>query len=1035
MSLAVTLLLTTVPPGAVAPSVPTAINFTGSSLAYNVPAGTAVGTLSTVGGVAPYNYTLSNTKFQLVGSQVQRSSTGTLSPGVPETINFTSTDLNGATTATASNGQGPFTVSIVLPSTFSVPLTLKNVHASISWTQPRVSFGHPFADGDIPAGGSVTATDSLGSPVTVQQDGVSTWPSGCLKWAILSFQCSETFAAGVQKVYTLGASASAPDNTPSSVAWGGATPADWAATLGMNSDIKSVHGPGQDAGSNVYTTTVNAILAATGIRNPGFGTSYPTSGWELMKVGPVCIEFHAWQYIKNDSTGHFHGYVRADFWVKAWGPTGPFEIDFRQCQPNVWNTITATTGTTDEMYNLPMERFCCPVIIKDGSTVLKYDGGVNDTNSQVVPNVNFNTTTNRLNYLSGTFFPTTGITFASTGTLPSGLAANTLYWPCYPNGADQPYLTTQQFFCALADQNGQPPLWARNTAQVPGNWCFNDNIYYFCTVGGTTASGGSGPTGGGVGSDITDGTVHWTNLTVPFGSQGTGTITASPVSMAFGSTAWATAAAKGQPMWSGTGSWPQVIPGQDFHYITQKSKWTLAYNANAGANTTNLVIGNYQPNQLTGGIYWNQSQTGPSLQRIGFNNANGAAGIFLPNDPYYYWSVIQGALAWHNQVYMHMFDEKGGAPLVGNNGPTDTGSAYPGLPAPLPGWCQFNVAGSVSGTLQPRGAVWSPWNYTGHNLNGLGGQYYADDTHVPMNSQMAYFKTGRPIFLESAIGQCNAYQTLVYQGFQNLNGKNRYNLNNGAYGSNQLRGWAWGWRNLIQTKFMIPDNHLFAPVITDYYDSNMQYEADRILHQYPPAQVLAGIPNCLDHDNGGGKYAPWQMAFYIQVVGLEAWRGGQTAASAAAVATNAQFLKSYWNNFQATVNLLAANFFPVYDLKYALLAQDWANCYTDPVVMFNATAAQGLIPNPWINFLYDHDQGFFHTGFPGNTDSYHIFSQAAITMHNLAIPGDANLQSAMAQIQNAFSLGSGLPKAQGCIQWTGTSNGLILNIQTHAVFP
>ena len=1033
MSLAVALMLATTPGPAPVPNVPTAINFTGSSIAFNVPSGTAVGNLSTVGGQTPYVYTCSNSKFQIVGSQVQRSSTGTLTPGVSESLNFTSTDLNGASTDTSTNGQGPYTVLISIPSTFSVPLTLTNIGASSAAT-PHVSFGHPFADGDIPAGGSVTATDSLGSPVTVQMDGVSTWPSGCVKWANLSWQCSETFAAGISKIYTLGASNTPPDNTPDSVAWGGATPADWAATLGMNCDIKSVHGPGLDAASNVYTTSLNTILAATGIRNPGFGTTYPTSGWELMKQGKVCIEFHGWQYIKNDSTGFYHGYVRADFWVKAWSPTGPFEIDFRTCQPNVWNTITATGGTTDEMYNLPQQRWLCPVQIKDGSTVLKYDGGTSDSNAVTVPNVNFNTTTNRLNYPVGTFFPQTAVIFSSGGSLPSGLAANTPYWPGYPNGADQPFLVTQQWFCSLVDQNGQPPQWAPNTAYGKGTWVFNSNVYYFCITAGTSAASG-GPTGGGVNSDITDGSVHWTNVTVPFVTQGSGTITAAPTSTCFGSTAWATADLKGQPCWSGSGTFPQIAAGHDFHYLTQKTKWTLAYNAAAGSTTTNLTIGNYLPNKQTGGIYWNQSQTGPSLQRIGFNNADGAATLFNPSDPYYYWSCIQGALAWHMQVYHHMYDESGGMPLIGNNGHNNSGSPYSGLPANIPGWIQFNVPGSVSSVIVPRGAQWSPWNYTFQNSNGLGGQYYADNSHVPDAMQIAYLKTTRPIFLELAVGQVNNYSTQIYQGFQTINGRVYYNLTNGAFGSCQLRGWAWAWRCLIQLKYMIPDNHLFQPVITDYYEQNMLYEADRINNVYPPNQVAAGIPNCLDHDNAGAHYAPWMLAFYIQVVALEAWRGGQTTAAAAAVATNAQFLKSFWNNYLASVNPLAVNFYPAYDFKYAALSQDWVNCYTNPTVMFNAAAAAGLIPSPWINYLYDHDQGYFHVGFPGNTDSYHVFGQCAVWMHNLAVPGDANLLAAANNISNALSLASGLPTSQGGIQWTGTdSNGTIDNVQTHAVF-
>src|ERR1044072_6745714 len=49
-------------------------------------------------------------------------------------------------------------------------LTLNNINASTSAVGPKVSYAHPFKDGDIPANGSVTVTDSLRNPVTVQMD-------------------------------------------------------------------------------------------------------------------------------------------------------------------------------------------------------------------------------------------------------------------------------------------------------------------------------------------------------------------------------------------------------------------------------------------------------------------------------------------------------------------------------------------------------------------------------------------------------------------------------------------------------------------------------------------------------------------------------------------------------------------------------------------------------------------------------------------------------------------------------------------------
>src|ERR1700722_1827574 len=77
---------------------------------------------------------------------------------------------------------------------WSIPLTLNNLDQSHSYAAPCVSYGHAFADGDIPAKGSVTLTDTNGDAVVVQMDAVSQWPSGSPRFVVLSHSCAETFA-------------------------------------------------------------------------------------------------------------------------------------------------------------------------------------------------------------------------------------------------------------------------------------------------------------------------------------------------------------------------------------------------------------------------------------------------------------------------------------------------------------------------------------------------------------------------------------------------------------------------------------------------------------------------------------------------------------------------------------------------------------------------------------------------------------------------------------------------------------------------
>jgi hypothetical protein len=433
-------------------------------------------------------------------------------------------------------------------------------------------------------------------------------------------------------------------------------------------------------------------------------------------------------------------------------------------------------------------------------------------------------------------------------------------------------------------------------------------------------------------------------------------------------------------------------------------------------------------------MQWYQAATGASGNRIGFMNQWQVASLYQPTDPFYYYGVLQGALCWHQSAYAFMMDEAGGAPLVANNGTNNSGKPYPGLPSCIPNWCVSNVPGSVNPNIVPRSAQWSGWAPGTENDSGLNGQYYGDPSHAPMNSQVAYLKTGRPIFLESAIFQANNYHVMVYQGYQTIAGGKYYCLSNGAYGSTQLRGWAWAWRCLFQAFFMTPDDHLFQPVIRDVYNDNVNFEAMRIKNRYPPNQIVSGVPECLDHDNGGAHFAPWMLAFFIQVVALEHWRGGQTAAGATSVATISNFLANFWARYLPSVNANAVLYYPAYDQLYAPKSQDWANCYTDWTTMFTASAAQGFFPAPWPTQLYDHDQVFFHPGFPGNADSYHVFGQCAVSMHALALPGNSTVMGAKAAIKAALSAASGISQSTGGIQWHGSKNGTVINVQTHAVF-
>jgi hypothetical protein len=690
---------------------------------------------------------------------------------------------------------------------WSLSLTLNNLDQSNSYAQPFVSYGHAFADGDIPASGSVTLTDSNGNPVVVQMDAVALWPSGSPRFVVLSHACAETFQPNASLTYQVGASTTAPNNQPASN-WGSSPEA----TLAANTNFL-VEYSGFDAGVSTYTVSLNTILS----KYPAFpwGTHYPQGGWERTKVGPACIEWHAWQYLINDQTGKPHGYARCDIWLKAWSPNGPFEIDVRTSQPNMWNAISHNS----ERYNRNPGRWASLCAVKNGSNIIQYAGGPGDYRTTTIANANFDATTCQIQAPFNTLFPQQGIVFSSTGAVPTGLRAGRLYWLAY-NGGDNAYICTERGFAASIEM-GEAKQWQPNTSYSSGyggQYVINGNVIYVCVQSGTSGASG-GPTG--VGRTIADGTCLWRNATAPFTDQGSGAITAYPINACFPSTAWLTGDAFGNPLWLGSGSRPPIFPGHDFNHLTTQSKFVPCYNINAGCQTTNQPLNVYAPNQNYGGILWYQATTGdgPSDQRIGYVDNWGVAAIYNPVDSFYVYSSIQSALCYNNAPFSYMTDERGGQPFAANDGPHKNGTPYRHLPPVQLGFSAGN---------QPAFGVgnWVPWSPKAKDQSGHGGQYYVDSSHTPASWQRPYLKTGRTCFLDQGVHLGNVDCFMQYVNSATLGSTTYYCVPNAGVGI-QERAWAWALRSLCQAVYVIPAAHPFEPVLRDYYDDNAALHARR----------------------------------------------------------------------------------------------------------------------------------------------------------------------------------------------------------------
>lgn len=847
---------------------------------------------------------------------------------------------------------------------FSVPVSLNNLSLTNSYAAPMVSFVQPFADGDVPIGGSVVVKDSLGNPVTAQMDHVNYWPSGHAKQVGLSFVCSETFAATTAKNYTLLTSGTAPNNTPNSTTWGGTTQAQWAAALAAVTNFKMVYS-GFDAGAATYDASVNRIITNYNNVTTGWGTSYPRGGWEVVKYGPVCVEFHFWEYIRNTSTFNTHGYVRCDFSIKAASPAGPFEIDAWTHAPNIWNTVPLSS--TAENFNQVSQRFAAIAVLMDGATTIYSRGGPGDINSTTVPNANFNTATNRITSPVGSFFSNTGVYFTTSGSLPAGnMVANTIYWPTYVNGSNDCILVTKKSYATECQNNVDTWHTSYNAGLNQLIYSATSGFIYICSQAGTASSTGTGPTGTGTG--IIDGGAKWDCVSLQFSSQGSGTINAYPIYASFASTGWAFVDGLGNPIWYGAGSKPQIFPGHDFTYMTTKCKALPPYAAVPTvdpAALNPLLVTNYSPSQPIGGLPTpaiDSSGDGVGDQRIGWLSEWAAGSMYRPTNRFYTYSTIQMATSMMNYPSAFFYDESGGHPVIGNNGTNDSGVPYTNFPSLIPAWNANNVAGSVSSTIQARGADWSPWAYDNatYAQNGYGGQYYYGSSHFPCVWQMPWWKTARYMFLEQGIAHVTALCIQTYLGTETVAGHTYRCVIAGDIFSEQLRGFGWAWRTQFQAMFITPANHCMYPYIRDLYDDGCTYQAVSTSITFPPNQGVFGFFRCQDPSGitSVGNFASWMSAIAQAPLYMEQWRGGQTPVTFASgcCSTTADYYANQSKMFDPTIDPNAPNYASNYRWPYGPNQIDWSTAETNATTVINLAFSSGCVEMaPFPIYPYDHD--------------------------------------------------------------------------------
>ena len=847
----------------------------------------------------------------------------TAGTSVPVTITDTRTGRPAVTLA--------LTIPVMAPatSTLGVSLRLTNARPAASVIAPLTTIGHAFARGDVPSGFRVKVMAG-GAAVPVQQDQEALWPDGSLKFAALSLKPVETFGpwtggtvGGDTQVYTVTADSAPPNRAPlftlaqfvaandikvefdsfdcgtdlltcslndivanfCATPWeGGPLPLTAAAAAGATvlqvADARHITKGQLVTGTGTATKTLvtgvsggSVTIAPALVSAVTSGTfltfNSPLGGWEMIRSGQVCMEWRGFSYLRvkgGARDGQYHTEVRCMLYVRSWGLAGPHEVYAHIENPNIHGHIPGGMyGPTDESMR---KRFVCNARVMNGTRVLMYFGGVNDSRKFVLPNTAIDVTTGLITWPTGVNTDGYGVTLTSSGTLPGDMLPNTAAWISGGN------LLTSRLLVGRGVS-----AWVANTAfdSYPNFVQANQAVFWKgYNVPGTTAATGSGP----IGIAPLDGTVQWTRISAGrLNTQGSGTLTVLPTLTCFagGSSAFL-ADRNAEPIWdagtSGIAARPHMLPSYQKDYLTTKTKMVLpfdlaiqTYPRTSGVLVDRGVTGvfeDYQPGQVQP-FGWKISQYGddPGDERVGYFNSSSALLVLQQADRWNDLVVRSEALGFSD--YNHnLKNERSGYPVMVNAGPSrdPLGSQYFGL-----GPVDITTATNTPGLMPylPTGA--SP-HWSGHE------DTYGpliDASHMPNLYPIAYLRTGHRCYLDGM--QTLAASLMVAQGPGGRNftvgTKKYYSLPSSNLGG-QLRGMAWQLKAVGQAEFVTPDNDLLKPALSDTMYDTADFHIKYFPNYVNPPQVAALGGICFDNTSTAQNL--YQYNFLALAIGMEAWR-------------------------------------------------------------------------------------------------------------------------------------------------------------------
>lgn len=653
---------------------------------------------------------------------------------------------------------------------FSVALGVNNVGGGTLSTPSEFNTTHPIAVGDMPSGHKLVCNGPSGNVVIQEDRSFRPWAQdGSGRGSVISMVLPDTFTSGQTRNYTLTQTAGTPNNTPFITLAQLTSGATLNTIVFPATDFKLKFYQGDLGVTDVFHVSVNDIIT-NGTAFP-WGSN-PKQGWEVIKAGPVVCEWRFWGFLKRDSDNAFHRWVRASIWVRVWN-TGKYEVACHTSQPNCFGPVTgATVGNASTAV-----RVSCFVELNNGVTLLKAWGGPSDTRAFTFLPGAVNTTNHTISLTApqaasygrapygGSSQPYYGVgcVFTTTGTLPTGISANTVYWP-----AQQATGSVSTAF--LLATNRQDAMLAN--------------------IGNTV-----------------------TNL-ISVTGQGTGIHTIVPVASTFQETGWLGLDSTASPIWVGSGSKPPLLPVHDRTYLTRNAKVFSYYDWTSTQyvlQTTPLIHSVGLPAWLT-----QMGATGdsPGDERINPAGSHSAIMSMYNQTDVGWWQNAKVLAAALPDMQSHFIDETKGQMIVCNNGPDRAGGNYTNLGATVPTFRGPPFPGGGSLTYSAA-AVDDP---------GYFGVDPSDSSHQPAPWIVPYLRSGDDWWLEAGKMEVSGILGVSYTPTRNqtISGTVFGGVINDCT-SVQVRAAAWATRTLSALDYFMPNSDPIHSYIKDCMDDNAAF--------------------------------------------------------------------------------------------------------------------------------------------------------------------------------------------------------------------